>query len=660
MAFPPPYGTRLPMGFPPQPKVPFNGTQKFGFFSPQTQPIMTPRFPTRPVINLNVKKELPQAKPPVTTVFVGNISDASSDELIQKMLTKCGSVNNWKRLQDSNSKFKAFGFCDFEHPTGTLRALRILNDFLLGGKKLTVKADDATSRMLEEYSAKNSAQSSEEDPDEQIREKIVDLIKGENEDLLTAPLEDDGKKENQEGKQSSDSSDESASEDEKSVKKAQHKRTRSRSSSRKAKSRSRKSRTPEKKRHRKHSSDSSSTGYSGTSKRRHRSSRASRSRDRESEDSDVVKERRKLKEEIKRKERSYKKRLEKWEIREQAKKLRQFLEDYEDERDDIKFYRSSSLFERRRNYERERQEDARDRQEEVQEIEELKKQILAENKETKDVDAEARRIHEAKEKERLKTVREHSGSPTPHRPLGHRLEDEIKKENGVTPDEGHDIAANGASSSSQLYDGTKTKALTPGEWATVGERIKDSPKSPCKKDTSTKLVATLQKPSLSRVNGGVFGDDEDEEDSTHQIKKKIKPFEITQEDRIQSMTPEERKKLSKELIERIPTIKEELFAYSVKWECVDENLLEKRIKPWINKKICEYIGEEEPSLVTFICEKIANKAEPAQILGDLSMVLDDEAEVFMIKLWRLIVYESEAKKLGLSGSSGSLGNGCKT
>ncbi|KAI1719593.1 PWI domain-containing protein [Ditylenchus destructor] len=626
MAFPPPYGTRLPMGFPPQPKVPFNGTQKFGFFSPQTQPIMTPRFASRPVINLNVKKELPQAKPPVTTVFVGNISDASSDDLIQKMLTKCGSVNNWKRLQ---------------HPTGTMRALRILNDFRLGGKKLTVKADDATSQMLEEYSAKNSAQSSEEEPDDQIREKIIDMIKGENEELLTAPLEDDGKKENQEGKQSSDSSDESASEDEKSVKKTQHKRNRSRSSSRKAKSRLRKSRTPEKK--------SKKRNIHPTARqqviRAHRNVDIGRLEPRAAEIGNQ-----KIAMSSKRDE-SSKKTLS---GRREAKKLRQFLEDYEDERDDIKFYRSSSLFERRRNYERERQEDARDRQEEIQEIEELKKQILAENKETKDVDAEARRIHEAKEKERLKTVREHSGSPTPHRPLGHRLEDEIKKENGVSPVEGHNIAANGASSSSQLYDGTKTKALTPGEWAT------DSPKSPCKKDASTKLVATIQKPSLPRVNGGVFGDDEDEEDSTHQIKKKIKPFEITQEDRIQSMTPEERKKLSKELIERIPTIKEELFAYSVKWECVDENLLEKRIKPWINKKICEYIGEEEPSLVTFICEKIAKKAEPAQILGDLSMVLDDEAEVFMIKLWRLIVYESEAKKLGLNGSSGSLGSGGKT
>ena len=37
---------------------------------------------------------------------------------------------------------------------------------------------------------------------------------------------------------------------------------------------------------------------------------------------------------------------------------------------------------------------------------------------------------------------------------------------------------------------------------------------------------------------------------------------------------------------------------------VDSTLMEKRIKPWINKKIIEYIGEEEQSLVDYICQKV--------------------------------------------------------
>ena len=134
------------------------------------------------------------------------------------------------------------------------------------------------------------------------------------------------------------------------------------------------------------------------------------------------------------------------------------------------------------------------------------------------------------------------------------------------------------------------------------------------------------------------------------------------------MTPEERKKLIKDLIDRIPTNKEKLFMYVISWKLVDSQLIEQRIKPWINKKISEYIGEEELSLVSFICEKITGHVEPGKILQDLSMVLsscrlfnltknfkvlDEEAEVFMVKLWRLIIYESEAKKLGISSNPGA-------
>ncbi len=36
-----------------------------------------------------------------------------------------------------------------------------------------------------------------------------------------------------------------------------------------------------------------------------------------------------------------------------------------------------------------------------------------------------------------------------------------------------------------------------------------------------------------------------------------------------------------------------------------QNLVDKRIKPWVNKKIFEYIGEQEPTLVEFICSKVS-------------------------------------------------------
>lgn len=48
--------------------------------------------------------------------------------------------------------------------------------------------------------------------------------------------------------------------------------------------------------------------------------------------------------------------------------------------------------------------------------------------------------------------------------------------------------------------------------------------------------------------------------------------------------------------------------------------MEKRIRPWIHKKIIEYIGEPEPTLVDFICSKVLVGSDPQSILDDVQMV----------------------------------------
>lgn len=131
---------------------------------------------------------------------------------------------------------------------------------------------------------------------------------------------------------------------------------------------------------------------------------------------------------------------------------------------------------------------------------------------------------------------------------------------------------------------------------------------------------------------------------------------------------EEKRQAVRKIIESIPTKKEDLFSYSLDWSLLDsvrrffctcstqdylffcfplKNLMEKRIKPWVIKKIVEYLGEEEPSLTDFICSSITSKKSADNILADIRIVLDDEADVFVVKMWRLLVYEIEAKRQGL-------------
>lgn len=86
---------------------------------------------------------------------------------------------------------------------------------------------------------------------------------------------------------------------------------------------------------------------------------------------------------------------------------------------------------------------------------------------------------------------------------------------------------------------------------------------------------------------------------------------------------EERRKHIKSIIDKIPTEKNDLFNYKLDWNEIDNGLMEKKIRPWINKKIIEYIGEPEPTLVDFICSKVMAGSTPQGILDDVQMVSEE-------------------------------------
>jgi len=96
----------------------------------------------------------------------------------------------------------------------------------------------------------------------------------------------------------------------------------------------------------------------------------------------------------------------------------------------------------------------------------------------------------------------------------------------------------------------------------------------------------------------------------------------------------------KNVIDTIPTEKELLFQYAVDWDVIEKNgLLEKRMRSWICKRIIEYLGEEEKTLIDFIINKLSTRIAPDDLLHQLVLVLDEEAESFVIKMWRMLIFE---------------------
>ena len=114
------------------------------------------------------------------------------------------------------------------------------------------------------------------------------------------------------------------------------------------------------------------------------------------------------------------------------------------------------------------------------------------------------------------------------------------------------------------------------------------------------------------------------------------------------MTKEERMSRIKELVDKIPTDKDGLWNWPIRWEFLSKNLLENKLTPFVAKKVIEYIGAEERDLVEYTVRAVASRSGAQAVLNELQGALAEDAEIFVIKLWRMVVYETEARAQGIS------------
>ena len=94
-----------------------------------------------------------------------------------------------------------------------------------------------------------------------------------------------------------------------------------------------------------------------------------------------------------------------------------------------------------------------------------------------------------------------------------------------------------------------------------------------------------------------------------------------------------------QLVAQIPQGKAALFAYPVAWDVAERHdLVAKKLRPWVGRKMQELLGEEERTLLDFICAKLQHRCGPQDLLRELKLVLEEDADLFVQKLWRILIY----------------------
>ena len=117
---------------------------------------------------------------------------------------------------------------------------------------------------------------------------------------------------------------------------------------------------------------------------------------------------------------------------------------------------------------------------------------------------------------------------------------------------------------------------------------------------------------------------EDEEEGSTTAKRTLVPITIDKNaesaQAFADLSPEERDEAVRKLAQEIPSDRDGLWAWPVRWEFMDEAILKEKLQPFVEKKIVEYLGVQEQMLVEVVEEHIRKRGKPADLVDQLEGV----------------------------------------
>ncbi|KAG4222655.1 hypothetical protein PC116_g28871 [Phytophthora cactorum] len=154
--------------------------------------------------------------------------------------------------------------------------------------------------------------------------------------------------------------------------------------------------------------------------------------------------------------------------------------------------------------------------------------------------------------------------------------------------------------------------------------------------------AAPQRKTIAEVEGLLEDEDEDANSRRQLIPIQFEPAAAA------AMSDEERDQAVRALAQEIPNEKEGLWEWDIKWDYLDESVIREKLRPFVEKKLVEYLGVQEQLLIEVVEEHLRKHAKPGELVEELAEALDDEAEALVKKLWRMVIFFTESEKRGLS------------
>lgn len=113
---------------------------------------------------------------------------------------------------------------------------------------------------------------------------------------------------------------------------------------------------------------------------------------------------------------------------------------------------------------------------------------------------------------------------------------------------------------------------------------------------------------------------EDEEEADASARRTLVPITFDSAAEAAGLSDEERALAVRQLAADIPSDQEGLWKWPVRWEFVDETVLGEQLRPFVEKKIVEYLGVQEQMLVEVVEEHVRKRGGPTELVEQLEGV----------------------------------------
>ncbi|TDL19661.1 hypothetical protein BD410DRAFT_726769 [Rickenella mellea] len=142
----------------------------------------------------------------------------------------------------------------------------------------------------------------------------------------------------------------------------------------------------------------------------------------------------------------------------------------------------------------------------------------------------------------------------------------------------------------------------------------------------------------------VFGQEDEDEEGFKKRKVPLVKLDFS----VAEGGGEKAKERLEKIREGVPRDRETLFKAKVRWDCLTDTLIDRKLEPLVKREMTKYLGElEDDDLIMFVLEHLKDHKGPQKLVDGLEPVLEEEAVEMTISIWRQVIFESMAYGEGL-------------